>query len=410
MNAWMILRLALRALVKNKVRTALTMLGILIGIASVIAMVALGQGASRMVEDQINAMGRNIVMVLPGAASSGGFSWGSGSIQTLTPDDAAAIAKEVPTVAATAPVVRVRGVRQVVAGSQNWVPDNAMGTNTDFPQVRDWPLDEGTFFSEQDVRYATKVCVIGATISQNLFQGASPLGQTVRIKNMPFKVVGLLTRKGTNAIGQDQDDTLLVPWTTAKRVLEGSTFNNVSQILLSVDTAGHIPAAMAEVTALLHQRHRIRPGEADDFRLMSMTEMASATAETSKVMSILLLVTACISLLVGGIGIMNIMLVSVVERTREIGVRMAMGARGRDILAQFLAESVALSLAAGVLGMLLGASASWGIQHFLQWPTQLSLGAVAVSLLFSCGIGVFFGMYPAVRASRLDPIEALRHE
>jgi len=409
MSLWNTLWLAFRSLGRNKVRTALTMLGIVIGIASVIAMVALGQGASKMVENQISSMGRNLLMVMPGAASSGGFSWGGGSGTTLTPDDATAIVKGVASVASVTPVVRVRGT-QIVYGGQNWVPQSFLGVGTGFTDVRDWQLDEGTFFTELDVSSAVKVCVIGITVAENLFQGESPLGQTIRVKNMPFRVAGVLSRKGTNARGDDQDDTVVAPWTTVKRVLQGSAFQNVDQILVTATTAEAIPDVVLDVTALLRERHRVREGEENDFQLRTMNEMASMANSSSQVMTMLLAVIASISLVVGGIGIMNIMLVSVVERTREIGLRMAVGARGRDVLRQFLLEAVVLSVSAGVIGMALGSLSAVIISRTLKWPTLISPASMGIAFLFSCGVGVFFGFYPAVRASRLDPIEALRYE
>jgi putative ABC transport system permease protein len=408
MNPFLTLQLAFRALLRNKVRTALTMLGIVIGIASVIAMVAIGQGASSLIQDQINSMGRNLLMVSPGAASSRGFSWGAGSIQTLTPDDGAAILKEIPAVRAVAPIVRTRA--QLVNGSMNWVPNTMQGTSPAFQDVRDWPIDEGSFFTDQDVISASKVCVIGQTIATNLFAGESPLQKEIRVKNFPFRIVGVLSRKGTNAMGHDQDDIVLIPWTTVKRVLQGSAFNNVDQLLVTAVTAPGMAEAQENITGLLRQRHRIGPGEENDFNIMAMSEMASMMTQTSRVMTMLLALIASISLVVGGIGIMNIMLVSVVERTREIGLRMAVGARRRDILLQFLIEAIVLSFVAGLIGIALGAGAATVISKTLNWPALISPDSIGISLAFSCGVGIFFGFYPAMRASRLDPIEALRYE
>ncbi len=409
MNLFATLYLALRALARNKVRTFLTMLGIMIGIAAVIAMVAMGQGASSMIEKQINSMGRNLLMILPGAASSGGFSFGAGSQTTLTPDDGLAILKEIPEVTSMTPIVRARGA-QLVYGNMNWVPSSIMGSSTAFLEVREWNLEEGAFFTEQDVTSATKTCVLGRTVADRLFQGESPIDKVIRVKNMPFKVVGVLAPKGTSAMGSDQDDLLVAPWTTIKRVLQGSTFNNVDQLLVSTGSAQEMAPATQEITTLLRQRHHIRDAEESDFRILSMTEMMSTMASNSKVMTILLTAIAAISLLVGGIGIMNIMLVSVVERTREIGLRMAVGARRQDILLQFLMEAVTLASVAGVIGMVLGAAMAVIISKFLHWPTLISPTSIGVSFVFSCVVGVFFGFYPAMRASRLDPIEALRYE
>lgn len=407
MNLAGVFLLALRSLLRNKVRTGLTMLGIVIGIASVIAMVAIGQGASALIQDQINSMGRNLLMIMPGSAASGGFYWGSGSVTTLTPEDGEAIAREVPGVRAVAPIVRTR--RQLVYGSQNW-GTSIQGTTPDFQAVRDWEIEAGAYFTDQDVLAANKVCVLGKTVSDELFQGEDPLQKVIRVSGFPFRVVGVLSSKGTNAMGSDQDDLILAPWTTVKRVLHGSAFNNVDQLLVTAVS----PPAMAEVqehaAALLRERHRLGREEEDDFRIMAMSEMASAITQTSSVMTVLLAMIASISLIVGGIGIMNIMLVSVVERTREIGLRMAVGARRRDILLQFLVEAVVLSLGAGMIGMSAGIGIAEVVSRTLRWPSLVTADSVAIALVFSCAVGIFFGFYPAMRASRLDPIEALRYE
>ena len=388
--------------------TVLAMLGIVIGIAAVICMVALGNGANNMIQEQINSMGRNVLMIWPGAASSGGFSWGGGSTTTLTAEDGEALLRELPEVASVTPVVRTRA--PLIRESYNWTPISIMGTGASFPDVRDWPLDEGSFFTPRDELSSTKVCVIGWTIVENLFPEGRPLGQTVRIKNVPFRVVGVLSRKGTNSMGTDQDDLVLVPWTTAKSTLEGSAFRNVSQLLVAIRSAEEIPAATEAISDVLRRRHRLPEREPDDFRVIAMSEMASTAAQTSSIMSALLAGIASISLLVGGIGIMNIMLVSVTERTREIGLRLAVGARGRDILQQFLIESVLLSGFAGLIGMGLGGGASAILADTLGWPFAIDPNAMGLAVVFSCAVGVFFGLYPAMRAARLDPIEALRYE
>jgi ABC-type antimicrobial peptide transport system permease subunit len=409
MNPLASILLSIRALGRNKVRTFLTMLGIVIGIASVIAMVAIGQGASKRIESQINSMGRNLMMVIPGALSSGGFSMGSGSVTTLTPEDGLAIKKEVPSVESMTPVVRARGL-QLVAGNQNWAPNQIMGCSPAFVEVRDWTTEEGSFFTEADVISASKVCILGKTVADNLFQGEAAVGQVIRVKNMPFKVAGVLARKGTSAMGQDQDDLMVCPWTTVKMVLQGSAFHNIDYLLVSANSAGEVNEAVTDITSLLRQRHRIRDGELADFRIMLMSEMMSTASETTKTMTLLLTAVAAISMLVGGIGIMNIMLVSVVERTREIGLRMAVGARQQDILLQFLMEAVVLAMIAGMIGMALGASGALLIPKLLNWPAVITPSAIGASFVFSCAVGVFFGFYPALRASRLDPIEALRYE
>jgi len=385
------------------------MLGIVIGIAAVICMVALGQGASDMVQAQLDAMGRNLLMIWPGAASSsGGFSFGGGTTITLTPEDGDAILKEVPTVTAVTPVERTRA--QIVYEAQNWYPSNLYGVSSAFPKVRSWPVDEGEFFSDRDVAGSAKVCLVGRTVADNLFLGESALGRTIRIKNFPFKVVGVLTTKGTSSMGSDQDDVVVLPWTTCLNLLEGSSFDNIDQILCATDKPENISLAIAEITDVLRARHRLGPNDVSDFRIYSMAEMASTSVQTAEIMSRLLAGIASISLLVGGIGIMNIMLVSVTERTREIGLRLAVGARGRDILQQFLVEAVMLTGVAGLIGMGLGAVVSQLIANAQHWPLEISRPVMLMAAVFSCAVGVFFGLYPALRAARLDPIEALRYE
>jgi ABC-type antimicrobial peptide transport system permease subunit len=436
-------------------RSALTTLGIVIGVGAVIAMMEIGEGSSNAIQRSIASMGADNLIVFAGTASSGGVSFGSGSIQTLTPDDADAILRECPAVRAVAPVVRSRA--QIVYGNRNWVPVFIYGTTPDFLDVRDWAnLAEGEPFTDQDVRSATKVCILGQTIVRELFQGESPIGQEVRVRNVAFKVVGVLTSKGANMMGMDQDDIFLAPWTSIKRRVSGSAlastnqsagtsattevntlnnlypgtvklypeisaaqaantplpvrFVNVDQIMVAAQSATQVSKAVGQISQLLHERHRIRVDEPDDFIIRDMTEMTRTMASTATMMTRLLLCVAMISLLVGGIGIMNIMLVSVTERTREIGLRMAVGARGRDILRQFLVESIVLCLLGGMLGISLGRGSSLLVRVFLNWPTELSVAAIVAAVSVSVSVGVLFGYYPAWKASRLDPIEALRFE
>jgi putative ABC transport system permease protein len=404
----LLLSLPIRCLLRNKIRTSLTMLGIIIGIASVIVMIGIGQGAQRMVEDRVRSLGSNIIMVMPGAQQAGGVSLGGGSRITLTPDDARAIQEEVPGVKAVSPVVQTRG--QLVYGDLNWAPRSIRGEGEDYLEVKDWNILEGDFFSAEDVRSARRVCVIGTTVLENLFLDESPVGRTLRIQNMPFVVLGVLDRKGTSAGGEDQDDVVILPWTTVKRVLQGSKFNNLDVVLISSSDEEGISRVQREVTALLHERHHLAPAEAEDFRTLSMEEMIRSATESSKVMTTMLALIASISLLVGGVGIMNIMLVTVAERTREIGLRMAVGARPQDILSQFLGEALMMALIAGGLGILLGAGATLGVGRLFHWPVYLSPAAVVISFLSSSAVGIFFGFYPSLRASRLDPIAALRSE
>jgi putative ABC transport system permease protein len=404
----LLLSLPFRCLLRNKIRTGLTMLGIVIGIASVIAMMAVGQGAQRLVEARVRSLGSNIIMVMPGAQQSGGVTLSGGSRITLTPDDARAIQEEIPGVKAVSPVVQTRG--QLVYGDLNWAPRSIRGEGEDYLEVKDWPLLEGDFFSTEDVGSARRVCVIGTTVQENLFPDESPVGKTMRIQNMPFLVLGVLDRKGTSAGGEDQDDVVILPWTTVKRVLQGSRFNNLDVVLISSQHEETIPEVEREVTALLQERHHIAPTEAADFRTLSMDEMIQTATESTKVMTTMLALIASISLLVGGVGIMNIMLVTVAERTREIGLRMAVGARPRDILTQFLGEALLLALVAGGLGIALGAAVTLGIGRIFHWPVHLSADAVLLSFVSSSAVGVFFGFYPSLRASRLDPIAALRSE
>jgi putative ABC transport system permease protein len=408
MNFPMTLRIALKALGRNKMRSGLTMLGIIIGVGAVIAMIAIGSGAKARIQEQIASMGSNLLIVLSGSATSGGFRWGSGSVPTLTVDDARAIATEVSSVKYSAPVLQ--GITQVVFGNQNW-STITFATTPEALLIRDWPTVNGRNLIQADVDGAAKVCLLGQTVADNLFGEMDPIGQLVRIKKFPFTVVGVLASKGQTTWGQDQDDVIYVPLTTGQRLLFGQQFpgmvRSVSVQAMGPDT---MKAAEEQITQLLRQRHRLRANQENDFFVRNLTEAMSAAEESAKVMSILLGAIASISLLVGGIGIMNIMLVSVTERTREIGIRMAVGARGRDILYQFLVEAVVLSLIGGVIGIFLGILASQLIAQFLKWPTLISLSALFLSFSFAGGVGVFFGFYPARKAADMDPIEALRYE
>jgi putative ABC transport system permease protein len=405
---WQSLLIAMRALRVNKMRALLTMLGIIIGIAAVIAMVAIGAGASKMISDQIASIGSNLLLVLPGSTTSGGLRSGSGGTPTLTYDDARAIKAECPSVANVAPTVR--GSAQVVFGNQNW-STLVNGVTPEMLSVRDWPLAEGRNISQSDVDGATKNCLIGQTIAENLFGAVDPIGKIIRIKKIPFTVIGLLEHKGQSPQGQDQDDVIYVPLRTAQRKLFGSQFpNTVGATMIQAKGADVLKKAEEEVTALLDQRHRIGPSRERDFTVRNLSELLAVSEQSSKVMSILLGAVASISLIVGGIGIMNIMLVSVTERTREIGIRMAIGARQRDILLQFLTEAVLLTTCGGIIGMGVGVAGAFVIAKIMDWPTLISSQAIIIAFLFSAGVGVFFGFYPARKAAGLNPIDALRYE
>jgi putative ABC transport system permease protein len=407
MNLAATFRIALRALLRNKVRSLLTALGIIVGIAAVIAVVAVGQGATVMISRQINSMGNNLVVIFPGSMRTGGHQGGAGTQQTLSDEDANAIAREFPYVRAVAPLVRTGG--QAVYKDNNWAT-SIQGVTPEFPDVRSWGLSAGAFFTESDIRSGARVCVLGLTTVERLFESEDPVGRMIRIKNMPFRVIGVLEKKGTAAWGQDQDDAILVPLTTARRVLQNSPFSNVHQILVSLKSMSYLKQATEEFGALLRQQHHLAQDAEDDFTVTDMTEVTKMVTQVSSLMTILLAVIASISLIVGGIGIMNIMLVSVTERTREIGLRMALGACRRDILLQFLVEAIVLAGVGGLIGVGLGVAAAQTISKVNGWPVLVSVASGLVALTFSAGVGVFFGFYPALRASRLNPIEALRYE
>jgi len=411
MNKYIVsVRIALRALQVNRTRSALTMLGIVIGVAAVIAMVGVGTGATARIQAQIQSIGSNLIIVLPGSLSSNGVRLGSGAVATLTEDDAKAIAAECPSVAAVAP--SVRGGVQVVYGNNNWAT-TVQGVTPDYMTIRDYTMLSGLFFTEQDVDAAAKVAVLGETVVQNLFGNSDPTGQVAIIKNVPFTVVGVLTPKGQSPSGQDQDDIILLPISTAKQKVLGTNKANakaVSTLMVQASGPAAMDQAQQEMEALLRERHRILDGQEDDFTVRNLTEVFAAQESSAQVMSILLGAIASVSLIVGGIGIMNIMLVSVTERTREIGLRQAVGAKTRDILSQFLVEAVTLSVLGGMIGIVIGLAASALISHFAQWSTEVSPLSILMAFVFSALVGVFFGYYPARKAAYLDPIEALRYE
>jgi putative ABC transport system permease protein len=395
-------RIALRALRRNKLRTLLTMLGIIIGVTAVISAISIGNGAKVQVEAQVASLGQNVLSVFPGSFSSGGARGGWGSRSTLTAEDAQAIIRDVANVVAVSCEVRDRN--QVLANGLNW-NTQVQGESPDYLSVRAWGLTSGAMFGDADVRSAAKVCIIGKTVADQLFTDSDPVGQTLRIRDIPFKVLGVLQSKGVNFFGQDQDDTVVVPYTSAMRRISGREY--LSAILIQADKAEHMEDIQREVTAVLQQR---RGGREPDFMVRSQLELAEAATATAKTMTALIGSVAAISLLVGGIGIMNIMLVSVTERTREIGIRMAIGARGRDILLQFLIEAVTLSIIGGALGICGGIIVSKVIAAKMDWPTLTSTTSIVVAFVFSAAVGIFFGFYPARKASKLDPIDALRYE
>jgi putative ABC transport system permease protein len=405
MQWFMTFRIALRALARNKLRAFLTMLGIIFGVGAVIAMVAIGEGAKATIRAQIASLGTNVLVILPGSSNQGGVRFGSGAVRTLVDDDAKAIARELPAVAFTSPLVRRQ--EQVIAGNLNWAT-LVQGVAPEVQQIRDWDIADGRFLHEGDVDSAAKVAVIGQTVAQQLFGNDTPTDAVIRIRNIPFRIVGVLARKGQTGQGADQDDTIMVPYTTMQKRLMRITW--VHTILVKAVSVDRVEEAEEQITTLLRQRHRIGPDREDDFDVRNLSDIAEAASTTARVMGILLGSVASISLLVGGIGIMNIMLVSVTERTREIGIRMAVGARSRDIMLQFLVEAVVMAATGGIIGILLGIGSSELLKKWAQWPTLIDPTIVAVAFLFSGAVGVFFGFYPAKKAANLDPIEALRYE
>ncbi len=446
----------MRALRRNVMRSALTCVGIIIGIAAVIAITEIGNGISKLNAQKIASLGANNLMIQPGQAATGGVSFGAGSVLTLTPQDCEAILRDCPAVRSAAPTVRSNA--QIVYGNRNWVPQTITGTTPDYLDVREWPVVDGGMFSEQDVRNSAKVCIIGQTLRRELFAGESPIGKEIRLQSVALRVVGVLDRKGASMFGQDQDDIVMAPWTTIKYRLSGKTetassaqgqsaaasgavnslsnlypnaqtqlypapsqiqaadtpqpirFTNINTIMAAASSSADISLAMKQITELLRERHHLRAGAEDDFQIRDMAELGSALSASTNLIGTLLLIVATISLIVGGVGIMNIMLVSVTERTREIGLRMAVGARSTDILWQFLVEAIMLCLLGGAIGILIGRGASFMVRWLLKWPTAISVSAIVLSVVVSATVGVLFGFYPAWKASRLDPIEALRYE
>jgi putative ABC transport system permease protein len=404
--SWLVLpTLALRALRRNALRTLLTMLGVIIGVAAVICTIAIGEGASSKINDAISSIGSNLIWIEAGGVNVGGVRTGAGGTRTLTVADLLAIRTQVPLVTNVSPQVDTRV--QMIYGNQNW-STSVRGVTPEYLALKNWRIVRGGMFGEQEIERATPVCVLGDSVATILFGDADPIGEAIRVRDIPCRVVGVLGVKGQSATGQDQDDTFLMPYTTVMKKIKGQFW--LDDIMMSATSAANIPSAEAQVSDLLRVRHRIRPGGDDDFKIRRPTEIAEAVAASARVMKVLLASVASVSLLVGGVGIMNIMLVSVTERTREIGLRMAVGARARDVLRQFLLEAVILALAGGAAGLALGYGGSEVISNWLQWPTRISSGAVVLAFGFASAIGLFFGYYPARRAARLDPIDALRHE
>jgi len=401
---WNITLVGLKAILRNKMRSLLTMLGIVIGVGCVIVVVAIGNGATKSIQDTINSLGSNFIMIFPGTTTQGGARMFSGS-STLTIEDADAIKAECPAVAYVSPNLRTNA--QTVAGELNW-GTSVYGVGVDWPFIRSWNVADGGFFTDSDVRAGAKVCILGATVSENLFPQGSAVGQIVRIKNVPFKVIGVLDRKGGSTMGQDQDDQIIAPYTTVMKRLMGQ--NKLSMLYASAKSPEQVQEAQDQIDALLRQRHRIPPGGDADFMMRSQEEIAKTNEQQMNILKTLLLSIAGISLLIGGIGIMNIMLVSVTERTREIGIRMAIGAKGRHVLLQFLFEAITLSIVGGLLGVAIGVGFSSLVAKILKWPMFVSPSSILIAFGVAAAVGVFFGFYPARKAARLDPIDALRYE
>ncbi len=405
MTTKVLLQLASKSILKNKMRTLLTMLGIVIGVAAVIVMIAVGNGASSSIQAQIKSLGTNMIVITPGSTSQGGASQGAGSFNRLTIDDAEKLKREGTVFSGVSPVVFT--FAQAIGNGSNW-RTQAQGVATDFQEIRDWQTTSGDFFTDSDVRSMRKVVVLGNTVAQNLFPDGDAVGQQIQLRNVPFTVIGVLEAKGQTASGNDQDDVALLPYSTLQSRLAGRQF--IGQILVSTTSENDIPAAQSEVTAIMREAHKLNEAEPDDFTVKNQEELAAAATGTTRVMSLLLAAIASISLLVGGIGIMNIMLVSVTERTREIGIRMAIGGRGSDVLTQFLVESVVMSLAGGLIGILAGAGGAALLGNITGWTVSTPLSAVVIAVTFSAAVGIFFGYYPARKAAALNPIEALRYE
>jgi len=400
-----LIKVATQSILKNKMRTFLTMLGIVIGVAAVIVMVAVGYGAQESIQKQIGSLGTNMIMIMPGASAAGGVNQGAATFNRLTPADYEKLQRESLLLNAVSPVVFTQA--QAISGAGNW-RTRIQGVSTDYQTIRDWPVDVGTFFTEPDLRSARKVAVLGSTVAKQLFPGGDPIGQQMQIRDVPFTVMGVLRSKGQSAGGQDADDIILVPFTTAQSRLSGR--QRVNQIIGSTSSAQDVPAAQEEIRSILRESHKLGDGDDDDFTIRNQDEIAAAASSTTKVMTLLLAAIASISLLVGGIGIMNIMLVSVTERTREIGIRMAIGARGSDVLTQFLIESVAISMLGGLIGVVIGFGGAAIVGRVTGWTTSTPAEAVVIAVAFSAAVGVFFGFYPARQAASLNPIQALRYE